>query len=71
MGYLIGSNIFEDPARMETRFGDRVIQAMADEETFQRINEAVECGMWRPVSMPAYDMNNTNVNYSLRAGSRP
>ena len=40
----------------------RVIEAMADAETFAKIERAVENGEWRPRDMPAYDMNNTNVN---------
>ena len=60
-GEMLSNEVVSD--HWQTMFGrDRVIQAMADEETFQRISEAVESGMWRPDSMPAYDMNNTNVN---------
>tara|TARA_B100000035_G_scaffold315440_1_gene336226 strand:- start:2849 stop:3421 length:573 start_codon:yes stop_codon:yes gene_type:complete len=41
---------------------DRVIEAMTDSATFQKIQEAVHTGLWRPSDMPAYEMNNMNVN---------
>ena len=46
-----------------TMFGrDNMIDSMADETTKDLIKNAATRGLWRPESMPAYDMNNTNVN---------
>ena len=41
---------------------NRVIRAVADDETFDIVEQAVTDGLWRPQNMPAYDMNNTNAN---------
>ena len=46
-----------------TMFGrNRVIRAVADDDTFDLIETAASNGLWRPECMPAYDLNNTNVN---------
>ena len=60
-GELVSSEIIS--SHWQTMFGrDRVIEAMTDSDTYDRIKQAIEANFWRPHDMPAFDMNNTNCN---------